>query len=263
MALPLIPVLVVGGVGASLALGPDQHQVPGAISHPDLAPPVPETRLPPMPRPPTTPQTVRPGGNPPPADPAVTVIESGVGTVEGVAKEAVVGAAIAAGGAVLAGAGVGGAAAAAGASVSAAAGAASATASAAAGTAAAIAPVAAVATVVVGVAGALYDMFGGDMSNLLPTNAADLSDAQMKQLHDLLAAGKDPGDALAIVEGRTGAKQILDPEGNYVAVGRAAAQSSTATAQQPQMTAQQARQLGISSVGLLGRAKAAGLDESI
>jgi hypothetical protein len=219
MPLPLVPLLFVAGA-AAIGVN-DQGHVPGAVSAPDAQrPDTPATKptySPPPPYVPPGPAQPRAGGDPAPADPAVQVVEAGVGTVAGEVKTAVVGAAAVAGVSVLAGGGVGGAAGAAAASLgsaaSAAGGALSSAASAAAGTVQVIGPAIGAVGAAAGIVLGAVDIFGGDPINfnaLLGQNSAGLSDADYATYKAMVAAGgTQAGDAFLLkVENRLGTKQI-------------------------------------------------------
>jgi hypothetical protein len=247
MPLPLIPVAIVGAVGVGLASG-DQHEVAGAVPHPDAAPPSePEIRPPPFLHIQPGPQTVRPGGDPPPADPAMTIIEAGVGKVEGVAKIAVAGAATAAAGVVASGGSVSAAAAAAAQSIG------SSASSAASGAAGVVGPgIVAVADVVM-VGGALFTMFGGDLEQVLGLHGGPLT----PEFDATTAAGIFHGTEEANVI----RQDLVDTGTKFSRMGATPINTGAVPgAGVDTLTPQQARTLGITSVAT--KRKALALDEA-
>src|SRR4051812_25375845 len=247
MPLPLIPIALVGAVGVGLASG-DQHEVAGAVPHPDIAPPSqpeqPEVRPAPGPYiPPGAQQTVRPGGNPPPADPAMSIIEAGLGKVEGVAKIAVAGAATVAGGGGAGGGSVGAAAAAAAESIG------SSASSAASGAAGVVGPgIVAVADVAM-VAGAIFTMFGGDLESTLGLHGGPLT----PEFDASTAAGVFHGTEEANVI----RQDLADTGTKFARMGATPIDTGAVPgAAADTLTPQQARTLGITSVATKRRALA-------
>jgi hypothetical protein len=178
MPLPLVPVAV-AGAAAWLAFEPGQALAAGAAPAPEEQKPFVAPR-PPRPEPyasaSTANATPRAGGDPPIADPVVSVVEGGLGTAENAAKVAVVGAASVGVETVLTGGTLAEGVSAAGESIgNAAASVGSSASSAAEGAAGVVGPAVVIGADVLMVGGALFTMFGGDLENVLGLHGGPLS----------------------------------------------------------------------------------------